>query len=224
MVITREIREEIGKTVSNCIANMLKDDGFIQSIAQKVTECVVKTIEGRIGQLEQKIHENSAVLVDLKRDISDLKSENDYLIKKYDDLDQHDRRSNLRIFKLQEKDNENTAFEVTQLLESKLGIKISHGDIISCNRIGKRAPNKVRSILVQFSIPSLKRSIYNKKKSLKGSGIVIKEDLTDRRLKLMEAAIEKCSLRSVWSFMGDIFVLHNNKRVPIKCEDDLNKL
>nr|CAH7764608.1 unnamed protein product [Callosobruchus chinensis] len=35
---------------------------------------------------------------------------------------------------------------------------------------------------------------------LKGSGIVVKEDLTDNRLKLMKAAIERASLKRVWSY------------------------
>nr|CAI5817556.1 unnamed protein product [Callosobruchus analis] len=33
---------------------------------------------------------------------------------------------------------------------------------------------------------------------LKGSGIVVKEDLTDNRLKLMQAAIEKTSLKGYY--------------------------
>nr|CAI5843484.1 unnamed protein product [Callosobruchus analis] len=70
----------------------------------------------------------------------------------------------------------------------------------------------------------LRRNIYSKKKMLKGSGVVIKEDLSDYRLKLMDAAIEKISLRRVWSFNGNIFVLHNNKKMRIKSKEDLAKL
>ncbi|CAH1995676.1 unnamed protein product [Acanthoscelides obtectus] len=44
----------------------------------------------------------------------------------------------------------------------------------------------------------MKQSIYNKKKSLKGFNICIKEN----RLKLMEAVIEKTSLTSVWSYLA----------------------
>nr|CAI5849925.1 unnamed protein product [Callosobruchus analis] len=59
---------------------------------------------------------------------------------------------------------------------------------------------------------------------LKGSGMVIKEDLTESRLKLMEAAIEKTSLKKVWSFNGTIYVMKDNQRISVKNKDDLAKL
>nr|CAI5836129.1 unnamed protein product [Callosobruchus analis] len=37
----------------------------------------------------------------------------------------------------------------------------------------------------------MKQNIYSKKKMFKGSGVIVKEDLTDARLKLMEAAVER---------------------------------
>nr|CAI5868559.1 unnamed protein product [Callosobruchus analis] len=58
---------------------------------------------------------------------------------------------------------------------------------------------------------------------LKGSGVVIKEDLTEYRLKLLDTAIEKTSPRRVWSFNRNISVLHNNK-MCIKSKEDLAKL
>nr|CAI5854777.1 unnamed protein product [Callosobruchus analis] len=65
------------------------------------------------------------------------------------------------------------------------------------------------------------QNIFNNKKMLKGSGIVVKEDLTDNRLKLMQAAIEKISLKGVWSYNGTIYVMKDNRRISIKNKDDL---
>nr|CAI5841924.1 unnamed protein product [Callosobruchus analis] len=59
---------------------------------------------------------------------------------------------------------------------------------------------------------------------LKGSGIVVKEDLTEPRLKLMKAAIENTSLKKVWSYSGTIYVMKGNQRISIKNKDDLAKL
>nr|CAH7721622.1 unnamed protein product [Callosobruchus chinensis] len=59
---------------------------------------------------------------------------------------------------------------------------------------------------------------------LKGSGIVFKEDLTDNRLKLMEAAIERASLKGVWSYNGTIYVMKDNRRISIKNKDDLTMI
>nr|CAI5828581.1 unnamed protein product [Callosobruchus analis] len=56
---------------------------------------------------------------------------------------------------------------------------------------------------------------------LKGSGIEVKEDLRDNRLKLMQAAIEKTSLKRVWSYNVTIYVTKDNRRIYIKNKDDL---
>ncbi|VEN42881.1 unnamed protein product [Callosobruchus maculatus] len=111
MVITRELRDEIKNSVSTCIASILKEDDFFQRIAQKVTDSVIKTLEERISSLEQKVKEinlsNNNILADVKDETAMLKSENDLLMKKIDDMEQETRLNNLRIFKLEEREGEN---------------------------------------------------------------------------------------------------------------------
>nr|CAI5816864.1 unnamed protein product [Callosobruchus analis] len=228
MVITREIREEIKHSVSTSITSLLKDDEFIVRIVQKVSDGVIKTVEDRLSRLEEKVNrltDNSTVIQDLKAEVNALKSENDYLLKKQDELDQAKRSNNLRFFQVAEKENENNLIsDVTRLIESHLGIKLQDSEIVTCYRIGKKNANKSRGILVTFSNSRIKQLIYNAKKKLKGSGIVIKEDLTGTRFRLMEAAIEKTSVKSVWSYFGNIYVLKNGKRFVIRSDSDLQKL
>nr|CAI5866578.1 unnamed protein product [Callosobruchus analis] len=228
MVITREIREEIKHSVSTSITSLLKDDEFIDRIVQKVSDGVIKTVEDRLSRLEEKVNrltDNSTVIQDLKAEVNALKSENDYLLKKQDELDQAKRSNNLRFFQVAEKENENNLIsDVTRLIESHLGIKLQDSEIVTCYRIGKKNANKSRGILVTFSNSRIKQLIYNAKKKLKGSGIVIKEDLTGTRFRLMEAAIEKTSVKSVWSYFGNIYVLKNGKRFVIRSDSDLQKL
>nr|CAH7757872.1 unnamed protein product [Callosobruchus chinensis] len=75
-----------------------------------------------------------------------------------------------------------------------------------CRRIGKKLTNRPRSILLKLAHVNSKQRICKNKSRLKGSGIVIKEDLSEKRLKLMEVAIEKTSLKQVWSLNGSIFM------------------
>nr|CAI5847366.1 unnamed protein product [Callosobruchus analis] len=228
MVITREIREEIKHSVSTSITSLLKDDEFIVRIVQKVSDGVIKTVEDRLSRLEEKVNrltDNSTVIQDLKAEVNALKSENDYLLKKQDELDQAKRSNNLRFFQVAEKENENNLIsDVTRLIESHLGIKLQDSEIVTCYRIGKKNANKSRGILVTFSNSRIKQLIYNAKKKLKGSGIVIKEDLTGTRFRLMEAAIEKTSVKSVLSYFGNIYVLKNGERFVIRSDSDLQKL
>nr|CAI5840502.1 unnamed protein product [Callosobruchus analis] len=78
MVLTRDIREEIKSVVSQSIKSILNDDQ-VKRIIEKVVDGVTKTIEERIGRLEQKIEttitENSTVIADIKEEAAILKSE-----------------------------------------------------------------------------------------------------------------------------------------------------
>nr|CAI5832978.1 unnamed protein product [Callosobruchus analis] len=81
-----------------------------------------------------------------------------------------------------------------------------------------------RGILLKLTSILKKQEIFNKKKNLKGSGIVLEEDLTDHRLKLMEEAVEKTSLKSVWSYNGRVYVMKDGKKINIRNRKDLDKL
>nr|CAI5816930.1 unnamed protein product [Callosobruchus analis] len=154
----------------------------------------------------------------------DIWYENEALSQKYDQLDQFTRSNNIRIFRLKEKPQEDVTTEVINLLTSHLGVTINANDIYSCMRVGKKLTNTPRGILVKFLKPNIKRNIYKNKKMLKGSGVVIKEDLTENRLKLMDAAIERTTLRSVWSRDGTIYASKGGKVIVIKNKSDLDKL
>ncbi|KAG5891692.1 hypothetical protein JTB14_021162 [Gonioctena quinquepunctata] len=91
MVITREIRDEIRNSVSTSINSVLKEEAFIKLIVEKVSDSLTKTLGEKIGELEQKINEtnkkcveNSTVIEELKEETAVLKSENEYLLRKYD--------------------------------------------------------------------------------------------------------------------------------------------
>nr|CAI5856793.1 unnamed protein product [Callosobruchus analis] len=196
MVITREIRDEIRNSVASSISSLLKEDDFLTRIAQKVTEIVAKTIEEKMDKLEKKIVEV------LKGEVAVLKSEN------------------VRIFNLPEKKNEDLSTEIKRIFLDNLKLKVENHDIEECYRVGRKTDQKTRGVLVRFA--SLR--IKHRKKMLKGTKLVLKEDLTENRLKMMEAAIDKTSLRSVWTHLGNIFVLKEGKKIAIRAEKDVESL
>nr|CAI5828807.1 unnamed protein product [Callosobruchus analis] len=117
-------------------------------------------------------------------------------------MDQQIRSNNLRIFNLPEKKDEDLLQEIIRLCHSKLDVPIEKEELVACSRIGKRINNRPRSVLIKLANVNSKQRIYKNNRQLKGSGIVIKEDLTEKRLKLMEPTVERTSLRQVWSFNG----------------------
>nr|CAH7741475.1 unnamed protein product [Callosobruchus chinensis] len=118
-----------------------------------------------------------------------MKIENDYLMKKFEQLDQQSRLSNLRIFLLKEQAGEDLEAEVIRLFDSKLGIQNKMEDIVFFKRIGKMRESKTRGILLKLANIKLRQRVYNSKKRLKGTGIVMKEDLTENKMKLMGSTL-----------------------------------
>nr|CAI5863150.1 unnamed protein product [Callosobruchus analis] len=159
----------------------------------------------------------------MKEETAMLKSENNYLLKKIDNMEQENRMNSLRIFNFKEKPQEKLNDDVIQLIYSKLGITIKHEDILEYRRIGKKSDVKPRCVLIKLANASVKLSIYNEK-MLKGSKVVIKEDLSEGRRKLMDYAIEKTSLKNVWSFMGNIYVIKDNRRINVRCKGDVDSI
>nr|CAI5861114.1 unnamed protein product [Callosobruchus analis] len=104
----------------------------------------------------------------MKEETAMLKSENDYLPKMIDNMDQENRMNSLRIFNFKEKPQERLNDDVIQLINSNPGITIKHEGILECRRIGKKSDLKPRCVLIKLANASVKLSIYNKK-MLKGS-------------------------------------------------------
>nr|CAI5819785.1 unnamed protein product [Callosobruchus analis] len=197
-------------------------------LIEKVTDGVTKTISAKIAQLEQKIdkisQENILVVKELREETSILRQENEYLMQKYDRLDQEARCNNLRIFNIKEDPQEILSDVLVEKFQSRLGIKANKDEILVCTRFGKKQDRRSRGILLKLSNINTKQAIYNKKKQFRGTGIVVKEDLTEHRIKIMKAAIEKTYLKSVWSYNGLVYAMKDNKRQLIKDKNDLQKL
>nr|CAH7719784.1 unnamed protein product [Callosobruchus chinensis]CAH7738924.1 unnamed protein product [Callosobruchus chinensis] len=114
---------------------------------------------------------------------------------------------------VKESPNENTLVAVKKIISSKLKINPEELDnnVVTAYRVGQKAEARPRHIIVAFRDNQIKHSIYAKKKMLKGSQIVMKEDLTVERMKIVKEASEKYGFKNVWTFNGNIFVKTDNK-------------
>lgn len=232
MVLTRDICEEIKSAVNIAVSNTIKNETLIAEISEKVSEAVFNLFEQKILKLENtvaQITENSKHYENKIQELENKILTDEKIIhnleEKTDQMDQRSRIHNLRIFNFGEKLNENTPDEIAQFLNAKMPVSITGGDIQVCYRVGKKQEGKTRGIFIKFKDIGLRESIYNKKKFLKGTGVVVREDLTSNRLELLQAAIEKVGLKNAWSDNGKIYVAVNSKVHLIKKKVDiLNKL
>ena len=66
--------------------------------------------------------------------------------------------------------------------------------------------------------------VFSSKRKLKGSPVLIMENLTARRVKLMQQAKAPVGHKQVWSLDGRLFAVKEGKKIRIKQEEDLKKL
>ena len=66
--------------------------------------------------------------------------------------------------------------------------------------------------------------VFSSKCKLKGSPVSIMENLTARRVKLMQQAKTFVGHKQVWSPDGKLFAVREGKKIRIKREEDLKKL
>lgn len=235
MPVTRDAKEQIEYSVNQAIINSFQNEEFIKKISNSVVIAVIKTLETRLTDLE-----DSVAL--LKKELDIIKNDNVYKITRLEEtvaseevknkdanerlehIDQANRLTSLRLFNMEEKQREDTKNEVIQLIKDKMMVNLKPEDIEFCYRIGTEGSKKRRGIYLKFSSLSLRQAIYGKKNTLKGTGIVIKEDLTKSRLALVNKLSDKLGLKNVWTQNGKIFVFLDKKVHSIRNLDDINKI
>nr|CAH7730541.1 unnamed protein product [Callosobruchus chinensis] len=184
-----------------------------KSIAESISKMILETIT---SSLKEKFNYYDSKITELEKEVSCLKSKlNDTVNiqdnvdhkkveQKVDNIQQHIRNNNLRIMSVPEAAGENLTEKVYDIFTNKMKVEINKSEIIAAYRVGRKLDNKPRQILVTFQDNAIKMLTYNRKRFLKGSNIVIKEDLTVLRLNIMNAASEKYGYRNVWSTNGAI--------------------
>ncbi|XP_072176953.1 uncharacterized protein [Diadema setosum] len=137
-----------------------------------------------------------------------------------DSLEQYSRRSCLRIFGLEEKKGENKDTLVTEVIQSKLGVSLDPvKDIDRSYRTGSTRESALQSgrsssqkarprpIIVKLNNYRKRKEIITNRRKLKGSGIVIAEDLTNRNQRLLSLARASKNITAAWSSDGRIIAL-----------------
>lgn len=129
------------------------------------------------------------------------------------------------MFGLKEKKNENIEMVITDFFNKTLGTKITPLDVDRCYRVGKPKQNNPRSIILKFTSFKNKIEILSKKKQFKGTGVIIKEDLTQDNLNKFMEASNKYGYKNTWSKNGLIFVKTAERvvRYESELEDEPNE-
>lgn len=185
-------------------------DRFFERFTEKFSEMIeekIKPLVDGISAIEASLKDNVTKFADVD--------------KRLDSLEQYSRRNNLRIYGLSEKNGENTDDLVLQLFNGKLNLNLSLRDVDRTHRVGRAVNGRDRPLLVKFVTYRDRFDVFRRKSQLKGTSIVIKEDLTSFRAKLYQEAAKKYGRNNVWSVDGKVIVSYENQKRVITSFVDL---
>ncbi|XP_019764488.1 uncharacterized protein LOC109540511 [Dendroctonus ponderosae] len=159
----------------------------------------------------------------VKEEIAKIKSALVQTDTKLDDLHQRMLSNNLIFFGIQEKTEERVKTTICETVRDQLGYIIGSKDIDFSFRLGKLGSHHCRPILVGFVNRWVRNDIFSSKSLLKGTKIVIKENLTPSRLKLFKEISGLVGFRNCWTMGGNVYVKFGDTRRQIKEISDLKE-
>jgi len=216
MPITRETKQDIETHILSCMDT--------EEYMKKISSVVVKEVTAKMQQMfevfKTQIEELTNEIKKLKSEKTEIEelnkklevSNKNYevqiaqLTERSDMLEQYTRRNNLRIFGISEGKDEDCEGKALEIINRKLELNMTREQICRVHRTGKIKSNKPRGIIIKFVSYKQRSLVFQNKKKLKGSGIIITEDLTKNRLSLYKTACDVYGPRNTWSKDGCILV------------------
>lgn len=201
---------DINKDIEKAVANCLNGDVFVDKVVAKLT---TKVRDAVLEALSQSLKDAHSRIDELSQEVSMLRTELkrvEVVEKKTEELEQYQRRNNLRVFGVPETQGESTDGIVIGLLKDKLAIDLPLGRLERTHRVGRPRPPgddgklRHRPIIVRFLNYRDRREVFSNKKRMKGSGITIREDLTTKRAEVLRQAIQQHGPSRVWTVDGRI--------------------
>lgn len=210
---------------------LTKDDPHLENLMtttlNNMKEQFLASVSHRIDVLEHKLFEKESensglreTLKSLERKIEEKEDENSQLKREIEnveremhatlnDQEQYSRRNNIRIdgiVAVEGEHAETTATKAVEMINTKIKeVNIKTSDIDIAHRIGKIKKGK-QQIIVKFLSRRHAINILQHKKSLKGTGIFINEDLTAANLQALACLRKKLpdEIDSAWSRDGRV--------------------
>ncbi|OWF36874.1 Protein unc-13-like C [Mizuhopecten yessoensis] len=196
---------------------------------EKATSEIVNRLNDKVDILENRVFDLETTNDELKKKVTRLEnnmekmkeaiSEVGYAAEKAEygvnEIGQYTRKSSVRIFGLEDDRDEkveNTCEKVNALLQSKLEMQIQNSDIDIAHRLGRFDSKKNRSIIVKFICRRKKNECIANRYKLKGTGIVIKDDLTQENQHLLDMCYYDDRVKQSWSDNGKMYaqLVHDN--------------
>lgn len=225
-----EIQQQIQKEVETIQQQMTDMQSNVEGMQLKQVENSTK-----ISDLETKVEhlkiENIRLTADNEK-LFDLFNQRDDVLKQQDNrlnnLEQYSRRNSVRIYGIDDRNPKETSHEtseiVANILKSKLNVDVDIQDIDVAHRTGRFLKDGNRPIICKFVTRLKKFEVIKRRRNLKGTAVVIKEDLTLINVKRINEASKVENVTKVWSDDGKIIaLLDTDEKILIDYKTDLTK-
>ena len=216
--VTEAVLSELtGNTVfvSNMVEAITKCGPILDRVKQDVFESVSIDVAQTTGQTTDAARE-------LERRVAHLERENASLHEENDAQEQYSRRNCLLLHGVPEAQTD-TDNAVLSVANDKLGLNLTRECIDRSHHLGQSTSNgKPRPIIVKLTSYDTRRKIFGAKRQLKGTRLVITENLTKRRSDLLQKARLVDGVVATWTIDGRIVCLvGNGRKVTVVTERDL---
>ena len=188
---------------------MTKLDSVVGELRTEFTN-TVKVLEASFDKLKTENDELREELKVIKTEVNNNNTKLAKLETKLQEVqghsianEQYSRKRNVRIFGLREETGGNCVCKVFDLVTTKLGRKLTDQDI----EVAHRLPAKVKPwpVIVQFRSRDIKLDVMKRRLVLKGSCIVIADDLCNGLLNTYNRLKQHPDCKKVWSWDGQLF-------------------
>lgn len=210
MVFTQAQKGDIREIIQETIKELLTDRTFIASIALQVTDKIniPQQIDKKFGEYKQEITNS-------QKDFQKLSAQ-------VNRMEQDMRKNNVRIYGIPVSQNEEKC-TIIDVIRRETKMNFTEEKIVTAYRIGKTAENGKRAILVKFSEYKFKEEVMIKRGVLKGTDIIIADDLTRENHDLLKEAVARLGKRNVWSMGGKIYFRNGNNKFLIDSTKEIER-
>jgi hypothetical protein len=113
----------------------------------------------------------------------------------------------VRVFGLEESEQENVEKKICTLAKDTLGVELKPSDIVAAHRLPLRPGTQgPRSVIVKFVKYATKEKLMRNRRKLKGKRMGIADDLCREYHQVINRAIKHPSVNSCWYWNGKIFI------------------
>lgn len=210
MPFTQAQKGDIKSIIQETIRELFADKTFIASIALKVADTL---------DIPREIDKNTE---ENKKQITNLHSEIESVNLKIRKIEQFNRRNNIRIYGIPEKQNEQRE-DLIQTTARITRMNFSGERVDLIYRIGKTTQDGNRAIFVRFKQYEYKEEVMRNRSTLKGTEVILADDLTKENHAILKEAVLKLGKRNVWCLGGKIYCRKGENKIILNSMEDIAK-